>query len=562
LTPKTPLRIICALALLVSTSAAQPLFTDQTVAAGVDFRHTFGSAEKQYILEAHGSGAALFDYDNDGSLDLYAVNGSTLATYKTKSGPGNALFNNHGNGSFAEVGHAAGVDDAGWGAGVAVGDIDNDGHRDLYVTNYGANLLYRNQGNGSFDDLSAGAGIEGDQFSASAAFFDYDNDGDLDLYVANYVVFDADKATASPPQLCRFFGGIQVYCGPKGMLGAADVLYRNEGDQTFTDVTTSTGIARANRYYGLGVMPLDFDGDGDVDLCIANDETPNVLWRNNGDSSFTDIALLAGVAYNGEGDEEAGMGIHAGDTDNDGDDDLYVTNFFSETNTLYRNENGTHFTDITATAGLAAPTVPLLGWGTGYLDWNHDGFLDLFVANGHVYPQVDEKVTGSPYRQPNQLFRNRGDGSFEDASEESGLRDLPPKVSRGAAFGDIDNDGDIDVYVSNLDDTPVLLRNDGGNTRNWLTIRVQGVQSNRDGVGTRIQVTTTEGSQWRTINGAGSYLSSNDIRAHFGLGEIETVERVNVRWPDGTQQTVTGVPANRLLVLVQGAGHTIVEWNR
>ena len=565
-------RVAGAIALLGVAATAQPHFTDVTAAAGIDFYHTFGGLEKHHILEAHGSGAAFFDYDSDGDIDLYVVNGATFSTYQDKSGPGNALYRNRGDGTFENVSRVAGADDAGWGAGVAVGDIDNDGHRDLYVTNYGPNVLYRNGGDGAFGDITPTAGVGGMDFSASAAFLDYDNDGDLDLYVANYVVFDAHKAVSERPRPCTFFGGIDVYCGPKGMVGAPDVLYRNDGDRTFTDVTEPSGIAAANRFYGLGVMPLDYDGDGDVDICVANDETPNVLWRNDGDGSFTDVALLAGVAYNGDGDVEAGMGIDAADFDNDGDDDLYLTHFFSETNTLYRNEGGrrrpagaaavtlVRFTDITAMAGLAAPTVRLLGWGTRFFDYDHDGLLDLFVANGHVYPQVDQKVTGSPYRQPDQLFHNLGDGTFQEVSEKAGLGKLSARVSRGATFGDIDNDGDIDVFVSNLNDTPTLLRNDGGNRHNWLMVQVVGTRSNRDGLGTRLHLIAAGRSQWRTVSGAGSYLSASDIRAHFGLGETPRVERLEVTWPDGTTRIVVDVPANRLLVIHQGGDHQVVEF--
>ena len=335
-----------------------------------------------------------------------------------------------------EITREVGVGDAGWGGGVAVGDIDNDGRPDLYATNYGANVLYRNRGGDRFADATQAAGVGGDQYSASAAFFDYDRDGDLDLYVANYVVFDAEHLPAEPP-LCTFFSGLQVYCGPKGLVGAPDVLYRNEGDGAFTDVTQASGVAAANRYYGLGVVPADYDSDGDSDLFVANDETPNVLFQNQGDGTFQDIALIAGVAYNGDGDVEAGMGTDFGDYDQDGDPDLYVTHFFTETNTLYRNEGGVRFSDVTTTAGLAAPTVELLGWGTRFFDYDNDGCLDLFVANGHVYPQVDQAETGTSYRQPNQLFRNEGGGRFAPVSAGPGLAQA--KVSRGTSFGDYDS---------------------------------------------------------------------------------------------------------------------------
>jgi hypothetical protein len=550
------------------SDAGSPQFSDQTAAAGITYRNVFGGDEKQFIIESHGSGAAFFDADSDGDLDLYIANGSTFATYFDRSGPGNALYQNQGDGTFADITQPAGVGDAGWAGGIAVGDIDNDGHPDLYATNYGANILYQNQGvaemgaarsdaaPGTFTDITQPAGVGGDHYSASAAFFDYDRDGDLDLYVANYVVFDAANRPAQPA-LCTFFGGLRVYCGPKGLVGAPDALYRNEGNGHFTDVTRAAGIAAANRYYGLGTIPFDYDNDGDPDLFVANDETPNVLFQNQGDGTFKDVGLIAGVAYNGDGDAEAGMGVDFGDYDNDGDPDLYVTHFFTETNTLYRNEGGTRFSDVTTTAGLAAPTVDLLGWGTRFFDYDNDGLLDLFVANGHVYPQIDQIETGSTYRQPNQLFKNQGDGRFLPIAAGPGL--ALEKVSRGTAFGDYDDDGDIDLFVVELNDTPTLLRNDGGNAKNWLVIQVLGREDNRDGLGTRIRLQASGSQQWRTINGAASYLSHNDLRAHFGLGKTARVDRVDITWPNGSTYAVEDIPANKLLVIRQGRGHALLD---
>ena len=550
------LPLFCAALLCTLPLRAQPQFSDQTAAAGITYRNVFGGEEKQYILESHGSGAAFFDHDSDGDLDLYIVNGATFATYRDRSGPGNALYRNRGDGTFTEITPEAGVGDAGWGSGVAVGDIDNDGRPDLYVTNYGANVLYRNRGGDRFADATQAAGVGGDQYSASAAFFDYDRDGDLDLYVANYVVFDAERLPAKP-KLCTFFSGLHVYCGPKGLVGAPDVLYRNEGDGAFTDVTQTSGVATANRYYGLGVVPTDYDSDGDSDLFVANDETPNVLFQNQGDGTFQDVALIAGVAYNGDGDVEAGMGADFGDYDQDGDPDLYVTHFFTETNTLYRNEDGVRFSDVTTTAGLAAPTVELLGWGTRFFDYDNDGRLDLFVANGHVYPQVDQATTGTTYRQPNQLFRNEGDGRFAPVSAGPGLAQA--KVSRGTSFGDYDDDGDIDLFVVELNDAPTLLRNDGGNAGNYLVVQVFGREDNRDGVGARISLQAGGKPQWRTVNGAASYLSHSDLRVHFGLGATQAIDRVEITYPNGSTYAIENVPANKLLVVRQGQGHALLE---
>ena len=548
--------LFCAALLGTLPLRAQPQFSDQTAAAGITYRNVFGGEKKHYILESHGSGAAFFDHDSDGDLDLYIVNGATFATYRDRSGPGNALYRNRGDGTFVEITQEAGGGDAGWGGGVAVGDIDNDGHPDLYVTNYGANVLYRNRGGDRFADATQAAGVGGDQYSASAAFFDYDRDGDLDLYVANYVVFDAETLPAEP-QLCTFFSGLQVYCGPKGLVGAPDVLYRNDGDGAFTDVTQASGVAAANRYYGLGVVPTDYDSDGDSDLFVANDETPNVLFQNQGDGTFQDVALIAGVAYNGDGDVEAGMGADFGDYDQDGDPDLYVTHFFTETNTLYRNEGGARFSDVTTTAGLAAATVEMLGWGTRFFDYDNDGRLDLFVANGHVYPQVDQAATGTTYRQPNQLFRNEGDGRFVPVS--AGLELTQAKVSRGTSFGDYDDDGDIDLFVVELNDASTLLRNDGGNASNYLVVQVFGREDNRDGIGTRVSLQAAGKRQWRTVNGAASYLSHSDLRVHFGLGAAQASDRVEITYPNGSTYAVENVPANKLLVVRQGQGHAFLE---
>ena len=532
---------------------ASPPFTDQTTAAGIEYYNTCGDAEKKFILEAHGSGAAFFDSDNDGDLDLYIANGSTFATFQDLSGPGNVLYINGGGGVYTDGTAASGTGHAGWGTGVAVGDVDNDGYRDLHISNYGANVLLQNKGDNAFADITGDAAVGGNDFSAGAAFIDYDRDGDLDLYVTNYVVFDA-RNRPERPELCNFFGGIEVYCGPKGMVGAADVLYRNEGDGRYADVTAASGVAGANRYYGLGVAAADYDRDGFPDLFVANDETPNVLFRNNGDGTFRDVALMAGVAYNGDGDTEAGMGVDFGDYDNDGDPDLYVTHFFTETNTLYRNEGGTRFTDATTTAGLAAPTIDLMGWGTRFFDYDNDGLLDLFVANGHVYPQVEETETGSPYRQPNQLFANRSRGRFAAVP----LGDLPDKVSRGAAFGDYDADGDIDIFVVELNDYATLLRNETGREHHWFAVRLFGGIGNRDGVGARIRLQTGTQVQWREINGAGSYLSHSELTTHFGLGRAQRVEQLDIFWPDGTTSTLRDLPGDKLLAIRQQGPHALI----
>ncbi len=542
--------------LLVPPLWGQPLFVDATEEAGLTLANTFGGADKRYIVESTGSGAAFFDGDDDGDLDLYIVNGSTFETYANKSGPGNMLYRNQGDGWFEEVTGAGGASDRGWGGGVAVGDFDNDGYRDLYVTNYGPNALYRNRGDGTF--AQAKAGVTGADYSVSAAFFDYDRDGDLDLYVVNYVVFDlgAVPADAADDEPCIYLGGIRVFCGPQGMEGAGDVLYRNDGDGLFAEVTRDTGVEAAGDYYGLGVVPADFNDDGYMDLFVANDQTPNVLFKNNGDGHFADVAPLVGVAYNGDGQEEASMGVDAGDYDGDGDVDFYVSNFYRESNTLYRNDGGDRFADVTETAGLAAPTLDFLGWGTQFFDYDNDGDLDLFAANGHVYPQVEGTGADIAYAQSNQLFANAGEGRFVEVTHKAGPGMQIVKASRGTCIGDYDNDGDIDVFVVELNDVPTLLRNDGGNQRNGLMVQVVGEGSNRDGVGAKIRVSAESGSQWRTVNGASGYLGHSDIRAHFGLGQERQVD-VEITWSDGEKEWIRGIAANRWVMVRQGQGYAV-----
>ena len=526
-------------------------FSDQTSAAGIRTANIFGGKDKRYILEAHGSGAAFFDADNDADLDLYILNGSPFDTFRDLSGPGNAFYRNNGSGIFDEIKGTTRLEDPRWSAGCAIGDIDNNGLRDVYVTNYGRNSLYLNTGGNVFEDITLSAAVGGNSYSSSAAFFDYDLDGDLDLYVANYVEFDAELliAQGSPSPSCRFIGGIEVYCGPKGMPGAADVLYRNEGNRVFTDVTEESGIAPSVNNYGLGVVVGDYDSDGFFDLFVANDETPNTLLRNTGDGHFVDVALRAGFAYNGDGDEEAGMGIDLGDYDNDGDEDVHITNFFNETNTLYRNDNGKNFVDITTHAGLATPSVNSLAWATKFADFDNDGFLDLFAANGHVYPQVAQVMTGSDYAQTDQVFRNLGNGSFEDLSALAGPGMQIKRVGRGGTFGDYDNDGDTDVFIVNLNDLPTLLRNESGSANYWLKVQAIGSVSNRDGLGSLIKLTANGRSQYRTVRGSGSYLSHNDTRAHFGLGLHSTVETLSIVFPSGKKITIENIAANTMVMI-------------
>ena len=527
---------IFALLLVGASTRADPFFVDATREAGLDHPTISGGPHKRFILESIGSGAAFFDYDRDGDLDLYVANGSTYANYG--AGPGNVLYRNDGGAFVARV---AGVEDSSWSMGVAVGDYDSDGQRDLYVTNYGADALYRNRGDGTFAAVAAPAGVAGDRFSTSAAFFDYDRDGDLDLYVAHYVIFDIEPVLQDPELAdpCVYLGGLRVFCGPQGMAGGRDRLYRNDGGR-FVDVTVASGVAEANAHYGLGVVPADLDLDGDLDLFVANDETPNALFRNDG-GRLIDVALAAGVAYNGDGEAEASMGVDAADCDGDGDLDLYVTNFYGETNTLYLNSGDGTFIDATSERGLAAPTVGYLGWGTRFFDFDFDGDLDLFVANGHIYPQVDRARAGGTYAQRNQLFVNAGSGVFA-AVEGAGPGLLVQKSSRAAISGDYDQDGDVDLFTTNIDDSPTLLRNETPSGR-YLVVQVE-----PEAVGTWVRLVAGGRTQVRQVGGAASYLGHSDGRLHFGVGRAERVERLEVVWPDGAVTRREDLPVDELVI--------------
>jgi len=543
--------LICSLLLaaciVFCAHADEIAFSDQTREAGIDFVHVGGGKGKGFILEGHGSGAAFFDGDGDGDLDLYFVNGSTFVDYAKGTGSSNRYYRNEGS-RFVDTTDESGLLDKDWGAGVAVADYDGDGHRDIYVTNYGANSLYRNKGDGSFVRAVDALGAQGDDFSASAAFFDYDNDGDLDLYVSNYVAFDIAPLLEDPKMQdpCIYLGGLRVFCGPVGLPGGRDRLYRNENGLAFVDVTEASGVGIANDYYGLGVVAEDFDLDGDLDLFVANDETANVLWQNDGAGLFRDVGVLAGVAFNLDGEEESGMGVDIGDYDLDGDGDIFVTNFYGETNTLYRNDGGLNFVDATANSGLAAPSVEYLGWGTRFFDADNDGDLDLFTANGHVYPQVDAAGAGGGYAQRNQIFRNDG-GLFAEVDGGPGL--AVEAVSRGSASGDYDGDGDLDILVTNVDAAPTLLRNEGGNERNWLRVELEGGGANRQGIGARVTVRANGDDQVRTVNSASGYLGANESDLHFGLGDGARAEWVQVQWLGGIRDTVFAVPAKTKLLL-------------
>ena len=514
-------------------------FTDITAELGIEFRHTNGERGEKYFIEPIGSGVALFDFDNDGDLDLYFVNGSTLPKVDTPMLPTNVLYRND-EGVFTDVTNEASVGDTGYGLGCCAGDYNNDGFTDLYVTNYGTNVLYRNNGDGTFTDVTDIAGVAGDQFSSGCAFVDLDADGYLDLYVVNYVQFDPH----TNPECTRL--GVRTYCTPEALPGAADILYRNNGDDTFTDISEKTGIG-ATSGKGLGVVCGDIDNDGDVDIFVANDTTPNFLYRNERDSlKMTEDALFAGVALSEEGRAYSGMGANLGDFDNDGYLDIVITNFQDQTNSLYHNTQSGFFNEMSFAKGIGERSLPYLAWGVDFIDFNNDGWLDLFVANGHLDDNIAEMDPIGTYPQPNQLFLNNRGVNFSEIPDATIAQ---RKVSRGTAFGDIDNDGDIDIVVSNLKDSPTVLRNDGGNASQWLSVKLIGTHCNRDAIGARVTVVSGGLTQIREVKSGSGYISQNDLRLHFGLGDATRVDTLTVRWGCGKRQTLKNVAANQVLVI-------------
>ena len=521
--------------------------------SGLDFQHVSGSKDKSALLDTMSGGVAWLDYDGDGHLDLYFVNGGRWEDLKSGRRSGsNALFRGNGDGTFANVTEKAGAAGPRWGMGVTVADYDNDGDPDIYLSNYGPNTLLRNNGDGTFSDLTSIARVGGEAWSSAAAFADYDGDSHLDLYVANYVAFDFES---SHNRDCSY-RALKVHCGPKGMQGAPDVLYRSNGDGTFSDATSNAGVA-APASFGLGVLWGDYDGDGDQDIYVANDSRANYLFQNRGDGSFEEVGLLAGVAMSEDGNAQAGMGVALGDYDRDGDLDLFVTNFSDDYNTLYRNMGQGTFRDVSYSAQVGFSSRQYLGWGTHFADLDNDGWPDLFVANGHVYPQVEDFEIGTSYRQGKLAYRNRGDGTFEDVSGKWGADLNKPSASRGAAFADYDQDGDIDIAVNNLDGRPQLFRNEGGDSRgNWISIKLRGVRSNRDAIGARVTLVSPGGRQLQEVQSGLSFQSSNDLRLHFGLGKDESVSELRVRWPSGEVQSFADLKAGVRYLLEEGGKPT------
>jgi hypothetical protein len=533
------------------------VFSDIAAKAGLTtWRHTMGSPNKRVIVEATGSGVALLDYDQDGWLDIYMVNGSTFDALSGKAAaPHAALFHNNHDGTFTDVAAKAGVTNERWGMGVAVGDYDNDGWPDLFVANFGKNRLYHNNHDGTFTDTAEKAGVQLGNWSSGPTFGDYDGDGRLDLFVSGYVHFDPNQGTSSTASNFCQFRGVNVMCGPRGLKGEHDHLFHNNGDGTFTDVSEKAGVNDPNGYYGFTSVFVDLNNDGKVDLLVADDSTPNYLYINKGNGTFEDDSYASGYALNENGRETASMGVAIGDYQNNGLVDLFNTTFSDDYDVLYRNDGDANFTDDSYAAGVAEPTVPFLGWGTGFIDYDNDGWKDLFAVNGHVYPLVDQNNWGTTYAERPLLFRNQQGKKFDlvPAVEGTGLALVIP--SRGAAFGDLFNDGRIDVVINNMDSVPTLLRNVNPDKHHWVALSlVGGPKSPRDAVGATVYVTAGGMKQRGDVLSGGSYISSNDPRVHFGLGDTEKIDAVEIHWPSGQKEKVNLPGVDKIFTVEEGKG--------
>jgi len=522
---------------------ALPQYTEVTESAQIRFKHNPSVTQQKYILETIGAGGAFFDYDNDGLLDIYLVNGARLPDLqKSEAGFSNQLYRNNGNGTFTDMTTKAGVAGRGYGGGVAAGDYDNDGHEDLYVTTYQGNILYRNNGDGTFVDVTNQARVAGGKWSTSAAFLDYNNDGKLDLFVTHYVNFTFENNV-----ICKDWEGRPYYCHPDVYDGLPNTLYRNNGDGTFTDVSKAAGIQNPQGK-GLGVVAADYDGDGHIDIFVANDAVANFLYHNRGDGTFEDVTLISGTGFDRNGRPQSCMGTDFGDYDRDGKLDLIVTNLEFETHTLYRNKGDGTFEDSTQETGLAQATFYYAGWGTKFIDFDNDGFQDLFIANGGLLDNIELHKKGVTYAQSKLLLRN-SNGKFINEGKRYGTDLSKPTVARGAAFGDYDNDGDIDVLVLNNGQPPNLFRNDGGNLNHWLQMKLVGTKSNRDAIGARVTVTAGDLRLADQVKGGGSYLSANDYRLHFGLGRRTQIDSLEIRWPSGNEERLKNIKVNQLMIL-------------
>jgi hypothetical protein len=513
-----------------------------------------GSETNKYLLETTGCGVAVFDFDGDGWLDVFLVNGSVLEGFPRGGAPTAHLYRNRHDGTFEDVTAVSGLTQSGWGQAACAGDYDNDGHEDLFVTYWGQNRLFHNRGDRRFEDVTERAGLKTakPRWGAGCAFLDFDRDGRLDLFAANYIDFDMASTPVPESGLCRY-KGLPVACGPPGLPGGRNVLYHNAGNGTFQDVSERAGITRASGTYGLGVSTLDFNDDGWVDVYVANDSNPSALYLNNADGTFKDVAVAAGCAYSQDGKPQAGMGVATGDYDRNGTVDLFKTNFAGDTSTLYANDGKGSCEDRTFAAGVGVNTR-WLGWGVAFVDLDNDGWLDLFLVNGHVYPEVQRLQTEAGYKQRKVVYRNLANGRFEDITERLGPPVTTPAAGRGAAFADLDNDGDIDVVVNNVHAEPDLFRLDSPAGARWTTLKLVGTKSNRSAIGARVRLFGSGGVQVQEVRGGGSYFSQNDLRVHFGLGRSTIVERLEIRWPNGLEEQWKNLDADRIVTLTEGSG--------
>jgi hypothetical protein len=542
------------------------VFQDISQQAGLNmWHHTVGSPEKAFITESLGGGVALLDYDNDGWLDIYLVNGLSYDAVSGKvAAQRAALFHNNHDGTFTDVTEKAGVGNYRWGVGVAIGDYDNDGWPDLYVTNLGKNRLYHNNHDGTFTDVAEKAGVALGTWSTGPTFGDYDGDGLLDLFVPGYVAYDMNSPPAAGVNglnrsYCQF-RAVQVFCGPRGLKGERDHLFHNNGNGTFTDVSAKAGVGDAKRYYGLTAVFADLSGSGKLDLVVANDSTPNYFYRNNGDGTFADVSFESGYAVNGDGREMASMGIGVGDYLNNGRLDLLNSNFSDDYKVLYRNDGNFNFTDVSYSAGIATPTIPFLSWGIGFFDFDNDGWKDIFIANGHIYPQADTQEWGTSWRERPLLFRNLGQGNFElvPAVVNTGLSVVIS--ARGAAFGDLFNDGKIDVVLNNVDSPPTLLRNVSADHHHWVEFKlIGGPKSPRDAVGAAVYLTSGKVRQRADVISGGSFASSNDPRLHFGLGGNVAVDGVEIHWPSGAVERIRLPALDHIFVIRENRGIAVAK---
>ena len=556
--------------ILIKTAAAEsakaaatlPLFTNITREAGLDMKIIDGDAMTEYLTDVNGEGACFLDYNNDGYQDIFLANGSSRRSEAAGEWHHDYLLRNNGDGTFTDVTAPAHLGASGWHSGCAIGDYNNDGFPDIYVTSFGPNLLYRNNGDETFTEVGEGAGVADPhwrfpKWSMSAAFGDYDNDGRLDLYVANFVEFDPKHLPPKPGDVdaCKL-KEVPIACPPDSFEGEQGILYHNNGDGTFTDVTRAAGLIRPAKSLGrgFGVVFADFSNDGLQDIYQVNDAGPNWFYVNNGDGTFSDASYESGLAVDGFGNSQGTMGVTVGDYNNDGLIDVYISNWIDQEKTLYENQGSHSFADVTMTRGLAQIGYQYCGWGTEFFDFDNDGWLDLWVSFGHTDPQVERSHPEDSFAEPNYLLQNRMGRKFVDVSEIVGLRNRNAHSGRGAAFADIDNDGDVDVLVINKNDVPTLFRNDGGNRNNWLTIRTEGVKSNRSGIGARITVSAQGIRRNFDVRSSESYLSGNDVRVHVGMADLKQADLIEVRWPSGQVDRYPNVPVNAFYLAREGQG--------